>query len=308
MTLKTIERPRLHEKFLARVCHWFPFFSGGGSIANHRLFNAIAKRRSVLVQAKTNGGDVAGRLDDLVGRAAFYFGDLDPKISWICSQVIQQGDTVLDVGANIGIVSILMSKLVGPSGTVHSFEPQPSLQECLNYAMERNQRSNLKVHPFALGAESGELTLRVPQGNAGKASFIHDRMRSDAQSIQVQVKTLDEFLIDHRIDKVRMIKIDVEGFEAEVIKGGLKFLEATSPDIILFELNDDCPYDPEIDSILTMLERLRFTFLQIPKCMIHMKLERYRPKKGDLPPTNDLVAVRQGTAGAEILRRLNVRN
>ena len=132
------------------------------------------------------GGTLLAPLDDYVGRAAYYVGDLDRKITWLCGQIVQPGDTVLDVGANIGLVTLWLSHLVGPQGRVHAFEPQPDLQDLLQQTLERNDTKNVSLHRFALGSQPGEMELCIPDGNASRPSLVRKRnpwLRSGSPSV-----------------------------------------------------------------------------------------------------------------------------
>src|ERR1035441_10388403 len=130
--------PGLRQSLLAALTRRYPLYSGGIRLANHSVIRRIGGTSNELVWSRVNGGEVLGRLDDLVGRTAFYTGDLDRKISWVCARIVKPRDTVLDIGANIGIVSLWLSKLVGEKGRVHAFEPNPELCKLLEQTIHRN--------------------------------------------------------------------------------------------------------------------------------------------------------------------------
>src|SRR5689334_609731 len=134
--------PSARQSFVAALTRLYPFYSGCGTFANLPLIQALVGRSAEKVWTRVPGGEVLASLNDYVGRAAFYAGDLDRKITWICRQIVKPGDTVIDVGANIGIVTVWLSHLVGPHGKVHAFEPNPYLQSTLHRAVERNRISN----------------------------------------------------------------------------------------------------------------------------------------------------------------------
>src|SRR5882762_8193075 len=93
------------QSLVARLTRLYPFYSGCGTFANKSLIHKIAGESSENVWCCVSGGEILARLDDYVGRSAFYVGDLDRKITWICAQIVKSGDTVLDIGANIGLVT-----------------------------------------------------------------------------------------------------------------------------------------------------------------------------------------------------------
>ena len=214
---------------IARVARLYPFLSGCGTFANQPLLDMVAGSPKGDSWANVEGGKLSVSLDDYVGRAAFFVGDLDRKISAIIDRFVRSGDTALDIGANIGLVTLRLSKRVGPAGAVHAFEPNPAIADRLRASLDRNDIFNVQLHQVALGVAEDTLTLSIPEGNAGAASFLHHR----GTSIDVPVKRLDDFGL-----RPSFIKIDVEGFEDQVLKGFSETLRTHPPRVILFEQND----------------------------------------------------------------------
>src|SRR5262249_5602474 len=147
---------------ISSIARMYPFYSGCGTIANSNLMDVIAPPRSDLVWARSVGGEVLVPLDDLVGRALYFFGDLDPKVTWVIRRLLEPGDLALDIGANLGFLSLFMAKIVGPHGAVHAFEPNPVLCNILSQTFARNHDFKIRLHPVALGASTGEMELCVP--------------------------------------------------------------------------------------------------------------------------------------------------
>ena len=208
----------LWREAVAQVTRNYPFYSGAGLLANHPLLKLLVPDSPELAWAKTAGGELQVLLDDHVGRAIYYFGDLDPKVSWVVQQLVKPGDCVLDVGANFGILTLLMSKLVGAQGKVHSFEPNPLLCKALSATLAHNGAANVQLHHFALGAEDGELQLHVPKGNFGRGSLVSNSEHG-FESRTVPVKRLDDFAFDQGVSKIALMKIDVEGFRTPCAHG-----------------------------------------------------------------------------------------
>ena len=209
----------------------YPFFSGCGTIANSHLMDVIAPPLPDLVWARSVGGEVLVPLDDLVGRALYFFGDLDPKVTWVIRRLLDPGDIALDIGANLGFLSLFMAKVVGAHGTVHAFEPNPVLCNILKQTFARNHGSNIRLHPVALGASTGEMELRVPRNNLGAASLV--RQTSDlVDAHTVRVVGLDDLVAQESIARASFVKLDVEGFELEVLKGAQKLFSNCRPSIL----------------------------------------------------------------------------
>lgn len=176
--------PTLRQRVVSSVLRTYPFYSGCGRIANHPFVASLAGTSNEETWARVPGGEVLAPLDDLMGRAAYYAGEHDRKITWICRKLIRRGDTVLDIGANLGMVTVHMASLVGRSGMVHAFEPNPRLVGLLSRAIDRNCLPQVKLHEFGLGPEESTLELRIPQSNTGEGSFVHNRDMEDCLSVQ----------------------------------------------------------------------------------------------------------------------------
>jgi FkbM family methyltransferase len=136
-------------------------------------------------------------------------------VPWLSEQ-IRPGMTVVDVGANIGFYTLLFADLAGPGGKVIAFEPHPDLYRAAAENVRRNGKSSIvRIHNCALGAQPGELYLQPGHVNSGD-----NRLRRSGgdrgRSIAVEVKRLDDVLASEKVD---WIKIDVQGWECDVLEG-----------------------------------------------------------------------------------------
>src|SRR6185312_7349872 len=212
--------PTWRQSAVAAITRRYPLYSGCGSLANHPLLRRIAGPGDDIGWARVQGGLIAAApLDDYCGRAIFYVGELDRKVSWVCSRLVDPGDTVLDIGANMGLVSLVLSALVGKQGHVHAFEPIPEMQALIKHSIARNGIENIRLHRIALGTEPGDLVISIPPGHAGAATFVPTWERADNLRISVPVNTLSAALADQEIHKIRFVKVDVEGYEPKVFEG-----------------------------------------------------------------------------------------
>lgn len=286
--------PTIRQSLVANLTRLYPLYSGCATFANKQLIQKIAGTSTESVWSHVPGGEVLAPLNDYVGRAAFYVGDLDRKITWICAQIVRPGDTVLDIGANIGMVSLWLSELVSKNGKVHAFEPNPELQKILEETLNRNQVSNVCLHPIALGSQQGSLELRIPRFNAGAASLIRHRDLSDCDVVKVPVRPLSKIVVEEGIKSIRLIKIDVEGFEAEVLQGGLEILESIRPEAILFELNERLEKSVWDQPVIRILHDFGYRFFSTPKCLFQMHLERFDPHSSNQLIGHDFLAVPEG--------------
>ena len=147
-----------------------------------------------------------------------------------------RGKTLLDVGANRGIYSIYMSRAAGPTGRVFAFEPQTELKEQLETVKRHFRLENLSIENTGLSSEPGELLMRRPKSGAGAASF-HIDPSAGWEEFRVPVVRLDDFVTHSGIDRVHLIKCDVESHEFDVFKGAEATLRKDLPALI-FECND----------------------------------------------------------------------
>ncbi|RMH27414.1 MAG: FkbM family methyltransferase [Planctomycetota bacterium] len=146
------------------------------------------------------------------------------------------GRTVIDIGAHRGIYSFWLRLAVGPNGRVVSFEPQPEMLAELRQMVGSFRFRNLDVVPAGLSDAPGTATLYRDGDHTGGASL--DSRHSDAAAaFEIPVTTLDEYAREHRLDRVALIKCDVEGHERAVFRGGRAILTDHRPRL-LFECHD----------------------------------------------------------------------
>ena len=256
---------------MAHLCRLYPLKSGCGTLANSKFMKWTENGKATDEWVNVIGGRALVPTNDYVGRSMKYFGDLDPKVSAIVDKCVAPGDVCLDIGANLGLVSLRMSERVGPSGLVHAFEPQPRMQSYIQRTINENKIKNIRLHRIALGEENGTLPLSIPKENAGAASFIEDHA-SGAEKIQVPVHSLTDFMEELGVGSVSLIKIDVEGFEPLVIKGGLDFLREAKPNVIVLEEHGTVQNKIFPES-LQLLRELEYDIYAMPKTYFRVILE-----------------------------------
>lgn len=139
------------------------------------------------------------------------------------------GDTVIDIGCNVGQISAIASENVGPSGKVISFEPNPALVDKLKEHFTSEKVSNVTVVPHALGQSESTLTLNVDLNNTGMGTLQNRQAGqlgdSQTSTFEVDVKVGGEFFDSIELHNNVFLKCDVEGFEIEVLKGLTKTLK-----------------------------------------------------------------------------------
>lgn len=172
-----------------------------------------------------------------LGWYLFYRGMYEDKIIRTCYRLLRPGMTFVDVGANIGLYSVVASHAVGPSGRVIAVEPQPILAAVAVSNAELNFQYNIDVRTCALGETAGNAILyQTSSTNDGAATLrLRDGEKSFGESIGVEVETLSNLLRDCRVSQVSGMKIDVEGAELSVLKGFTEELMRSPPEFIFVE-------------------------------------------------------------------------
>jgi FkbM family methyltransferase len=265
----------------------YPFFSGNFTLVNSSRFARLFPSEARLAWCRSPGGPILVPLDDAVGRCVYFTGDYDRKITWLCRKLLKPGDVALDIGANLGVVALAMSRIVGSTGHIHCFEPNPRMQALLRQSINRSG-GNIILHELALGAADSRMQLYVPSSNIGAGSLI--RSGNSAATFDCLVRRLDDVIPPNHLDIVRLIKLDVEGFENQVLLGAERLIQSSRPAIIM-ETNDTtggpfCAHAP-VATLLTY----GYCFFEIPKALVSMHVNRVTDLNVSGAPSHDVLAV-----------------
>ncbi len=186
------------------------------------------------VEVETSAGPLIWEIDELTSQE-FLLGSYEPYMQKAFIKYVQPGDVVYDIGAHAGYHSLFCSLLVGNSGAVYAFEPNPKNFKSLKRQLELNSADQVCVLPYALSDKCGDARFKTSFG----ASQGHLSRSGD---IRVETRTLDS-LIDGGICPIpQMLKIDVEGHEAQVLAGAMGTLKRHRP-LVFCDYNDDTSYD-----------------------------------------------------------------
>ncbi|MEK6280450.1 MAG: FkbM family methyltransferase [Acidobacteriota bacterium] len=150
---------------------------------------------------------------------------------FLTTQSFPEGD-IIDVGAHIGFISILMAKRY-PNRTIHAFEASPSTCRSLNGNLELNEIKNVQTHNLAITDHEGKVTFNANPGHRATNSIA---LESDLYKISIPCTTIDNFIEKNNLSQIALLKIDVEGHEDSVLKGAEKTLEKTQ--MVFYEV---CP-------------------------------------------------------------------
>ena len=173
--------------------------------------------------------DEDGSLQDL-----FFLQYEEPSLVAILEAVLEPDGVFFDVGANIGVYTGWAARTVGPTGRVYAFEPVPSTRQHLREFLHRNHLKNVSVIPSAVGRETGSLHLYCHPGASGLASAVKTRSPG-VHRIEVRTTSLDEYAGATKSRLPQLLKIDVEGYELEVLRGARRILSSPNPPVVIFE-------------------------------------------------------------------------
>jgi FkbM family methyltransferase len=178
------------------------------------------------------------RIDVGSSAAAYVLGGFKPELQKFMELNLKPGSVFYDVGANVGFFSLLAARLSGSEGRVISFEPIDENLSKLGENVRRNQFSNVRIIPIALGAANGERTFQLSESPTwGKFKGVAQEVPNKyVRDIAVQVRRLDDLVSAESLPPPDFIKVDVEGAEREVIDGARDTLLRYGP-ILMIELH-----------------------------------------------------------------------
>ncbi len=183
----------------------------------------------------------------------------EPEVSMALRSQLFPGQCFVDVGASIGYFTVLASRAVGPAGRVIACEPGPQNLSMLLLNVLSNSSANVEVVPFALSDRREILGYSRLESN-GAVSQVTSGEEALAAGDLIQAVPMDELLADNR--QVDAIKVDVEGAEGKVFRGGYKTIERFRP-LLFFEFTPSALEDVSGLSalgVLSSLEDLGYTF------------------------------------------------
>jgi FkbM family methyltransferase len=231
----------------------------------------FASRKQPVVVSDFDGHlKVKLRLDEHMQSQIFWYGYYSRDIVLLMNRILQPRMVVLDVGANIGEITMAAAQRVGSNGHVYSFEPMTPLYSRLTEHLGMNGMN--QVTPIAKGLSdrigtatifSAEAPFEDGTRHDGLGTLYPTASRSVAAG-DIELTTLDEFCSSSNITRIDLVKIDVEGAELAVLKGGLTSIARFQPFLIVevqTETAQDAGYKSE--DIISLLKSMGYTFFVI---------------------------------------------
>jgi FkbM family methyltransferase len=205
----------------------------------------LVENRHIAVKRCKHGLFMYNRNDSYIGRSLDLYGEWCDFEIQLLGQFLAPGATVIDVGANIGTHTVAFANLVGAAGAVHAFEPQRLLFQMLCGNVALNGLENVFCHARALGDTPGEIAIaRLPPPTTYFNFGAVPLGLKGAPTEPATVSRLDEL----NLTTCRVIKIDAEAMEAQVLRGARKTIQACQP--ILYVENDRPGASKSLDPLL----------------------------------------------------------
>jgi FkbM family methyltransferase len=225
-------------RLLGRISRATPYFKGKWRIMD-RIFHFWFTNKRIRDDVQLNADTViACDLWDEVSFGIWWGGETyENKEAPYFKSLLMPGSVVFDVGANVGYYALTAAPLVGPGGRVYAFEPASQQFGRLRDNASRNGFSQVLSHKLAFSDRSGEAVLHLDdEFNTGAASLRQAGPKNIRDEI-VACTTLDDFIESQSIERLDIIKIDVEGHESAVLHGGQKTIERFHP-LLLIEVKE----------------------------------------------------------------------
>ncbi|HEX75388.1 MAG TPA: FkbM family methyltransferase [Dehalococcoidia bacterium] len=209
-------------------------------------------------------------LNELIDNSIYYEGCFELFTTAVIDKYVKSGMTVFDIGANIGGHTLRCAKLVGRSGKVIAFEPMPWAFSKLKRNVELNDFNNIVFEKFALSNVTGRqcVYFKSSWGLEGRSALDSEGSR------EVDFITLDEYVEGNNISKIDFIKLDVDGYEYKVVRGGVNSIKKFKPVMIIeFGKWTLRKYGDSLEDLIDLLASLGYSFYS------EKGLSRYRRKK-----------------------------
>ncbi|HSV74796.1 MAG TPA: FkbM family methyltransferase [Chthonomonadales bacterium] len=179
--------------------------------------------------------------DNSIARRIFTTGAFEPRLLAFMRASVTPGAVAVDVGANVGVHTLTLAESVGPGGSVHAFEPSAAYDRLTANLRLNGLDGRVRANRAAVGAAPGSLALReCEQGyeaftSAGRP-LAHAKVTG--ATFDVPMVTLDRYLEEHGVSSVDFLKVDVEGYEVEVLRGARGLLGRRAVRRIMLEVSD----------------------------------------------------------------------
>ena len=224
----------------ARLSRSLPHFRGKWQVVDllNRVLLPLRGRGDDLRTVRMKDGSLmTWNLRDPAEGRAVWLGVWDDFIRDAVFAHLAPGAVILDVGASVGAWTVPLARRLGGAGRVYAFEPVPPNRERLKRAIESNALRNVTVSPLALGDDTRQVEMWLRSSTTGSDSGTAAVVPTGTGHLTVSMRTLDDWAAEVGLQRLDLIKLDVEGAEFFVLAGAERILRRFRP-IILAEFDE----------------------------------------------------------------------
>lgn len=210
-------------------------------LSRQRLYNFVAADtipvESVTCEINSSSGRSL-RLDldlrDDISRQWYYWGyqGYEHATVRLFCELLKTGTSVFDIGANVGYYTLIAAAHLAGKGQVHAFEPNPRVFKSLQHNIQLNRFANARLEQKVISDRDGEVCFYLPPEAAQSNGSLLPDFVGDQKPVMTESMRFDSYCAHQEIDKVDLVKIDVEGAELKVLNGMGVLLDRWLPDII----------------------------------------------------------------------------
>lgn len=233
------------------------------------------------------GGRMLVDVADFIGTRIYHFGVWEPHLSALIGSRLKAGDVFCDVGANIGYYTVLAAPIVGDTGKVVAIEPSPATHEILAKNVKLNKASNVRMVRAAVSDRPGTLTLfQAPQTDFNRGVATTVASRGFIPEGEVPALPLASILLPEERQRLRLIKIDVEGAEGPILRNLLETMHdyPDSMEIICeMSVSETIVDAPDVDTIIKRFGEAGFRAFAIPNAYEMSAYASFKRPEGPRP-------------------------
>jgi len=220
-----------------------------------RLFARLRNGHCAFRQSRIDGMSLLVKADEDVGRDVYFLREFEPRESAFIFENVRESDICVDIGANVGFYTVSLAKRA-TLGAVHSFEPVPLNYHILAVNVLANNLSNVVMNDYAVGDINGETDFCIAL-DGSYSSLVNTGRRTITGTAKIRIVKLDSYCSECNWPRIDILKVDVEGAEAAVIRGAAGLLSDPErrPRLIMLELFEPmlCQFGYTIEKIQALM-------------------------------------------------------
>ena len=207
-----------------------PAHRGRGLVESVLVRLVLPLAPATFLTSSPGGGTIALRYRERIGLSTLVYGSFEAAEIEVLRRLARPGTTVVDAGANVGVITVPLALAVGTEGRVLAFEPSPATVELLRENVLRNGLQNVTIVEAALGDNRGVAALVLEDDSAYNSIA---GAAPKGAGTEVPVERLDDVWNEAGRPEVSVVKVDVEGAELEVLVGAVELLRSCRPAVLV---------------------------------------------------------------------------